>query len=268
MHEFICFNQKIICAEDAFVSAVSSAALYGRGVFTTAAICGKKPFLWEKHWRRLKENADKLRIDLSAFSEEIIKTSLFELTEKNNFTDGRARITFFDEAAGKIWNFPNSKQPSFLITTADLREAEENFRVSISPYSINSGSPLVNIKSCSYLENLLAHEEAQTRGFDEAIRINERGEIVSACLANVFWLKNEELFTPPLATGCLAGTMREFLSEKREVAEIAADLKVLESADAIFLTSVGIGIRQISEFNGRKFARKFEEITRIVNFRT
>lgn len=268
MHEFICFNQNIERAGDSSVSAVSSAALYGRGIFTTVAIYGKNPFLWEKHWRRLNENAHKLRIDLSAFTEEIIKASLFELTEKNNFIDGRARITFFDEAAGKIWNFPNSKQTSFLITTADLREFKENFRVSISPYPINSSSPLANIKSCNYLENLIAHEEAQRRGFDEAIRINERGEIVSACLANIFWLKNEKLFTTPLAAGCLAGTMRGFLSEKRAAAEVAANLNILESADAIFLTSAGIGIRQISEFSGRTFTRKFEEITRIVDFRS
>ena len=180
------------------------------------------------------------------------------LIEKNNFTNGRARITFFDESASKIWNFKTARQTGFLITTADLREVKENLRVGVSPYLINSTSPLANVKSCNYLENVIAFEEANGRNFDEAIRLNERGEIVSACMANVFWLKDGKLFTPSLKTGCLAGTMRESLLEKYKVAEVEEKLKILESADAIFLTSSGIGIVQIAEFNNRIFERKFE----------
>ena len=258
MHKNICFNQKFTRADESAISAVSSAALYGKGIFTTIAVADGKPLLWEKHWRRLIDNAAKLKIDLSKFTEETIQNSLLLLIEKNNFTDGRARITFFDESASKIWNFETARQTGFLITTADLREVKENLRVGVSPYLINSTSPLANVKSCNYLENVIAFEEANGRNFDEAIRLNERGEIVSACMANVFWLKDGKLFTPSLKTGCLAGTMRESLLEKYKVAEVEEKLEILESADAIFLTSSGIGIVQIAEFNNRIFERKFE----------
>ena len=258
MHKNICFNQKFTRADESAISAVSSAALYGKGIFTTIAVVNGKPLLWEKHWRRLIDNAAKLKIDLSKFTEETIQNSLLLLIEKNNFTDGRARITFFDESASKIWNFETARQTGFLITTADLREVKENLRVGVSPYLINSTSPLANVKSCNYLENVIAFEEANGRNFDEAIRLNERGEIVSACMANVFWLKDGKLFTPSLKTGCLAGTMRESLLEKYKGAEVEEKLEILESADAIFLTSSGIGIVQIAEFNNRIFERKFE----------
>ena len=258
MHKNICFNQKFTRADESAISAVSSAALYGKGIFTTIAVADGKPLLWEKHWRRLIDNAAKLKIDLSKFTEETIQNSLLLLIEKNNFTDGRARITFFDESASKIWNFETARQTGFLITTADLREVKENLRVGVSPYLINSTSPLANVKSCNYLENVIAFEEANGRNFDEAIRLNERGEIVSVCMANIFWQKDGKLFTPSLKTGCLAGTMRESLLEKYKVAEVEEKLKILESADAIFLTSSGIGIVQIAEFNNRIFERKFE----------
>jgi branched-chain amino acid aminotransferase len=261
MHDFICFNQNFTRPEESAISVASSAALYGKGIFTTIAIYEEKPFLWEKHWRRLIENAAKLQVDLSNFAEEIVKNSLLQLIEKNDFSDGRARITFFDESPSKIWNFETAKQTSFLITTADLREVKTDLRVCVSPYLINSTSPLAGIKSCNYLENVLALEEAKSRGFDEAIRINERGEIVSACLANVFWLSDGKLFTPSLETGCLNGTTREFLMEKFDVAEVEKELKILESAEAIFLTSSGIGAAQITEYENRKFERKFAEIT-------
>ena len=62
----------------------------------------------------------------------------------------------------------------------------------------------------------MALENAKAKGFDEAIRLNERGEVASACMANVFWIKDKKLFTPDLETGCLAGTTREFIIETAE----------------------------------------------------
>lgn len=128
------------------------------------------------------------------------------------------------------------------MTTADLREIKSELLLSLSPFSINSKSPLVNIKSCNYLENLLALEEAKQRGFDETIRLNEKGEIVSASMANIFWVKKENIFTPSMETGCLAGTTREFLMDNFAVQEVKAGLNEINQADEIFLTSTGIGI--------------------------
>ncbi|MEJ7700299.1 MAG: hypothetical protein WKF71_11730 [Pyrinomonadaceae bacterium] len=87
-----------------FLSAASSAALYGKGVFTTVAIYDSKPFLWEKHWRRLARNAEKIGVDLSAiFRSRRLKIRCSKSSRKNNLTNGRARITFFDETASRIW---------------------------------------------------------------------------------------------------------------------------------------------------------------------
>jgi 4-amino-4-deoxychorismate lyase len=98
------------------------------------------------------------------------------------------------------------------------------------------------VKSCNYLENILSLEDAKDRGFDEAIRLNEKGEIVSACLANLFWKKDVAIFTPSLETGCLKGTTRGFILENFTVEERKAELIELEKADEIFLTSAGIGV--------------------------
>jgi branched-subunit amino acid aminotransferase/4-amino-4-deoxychorismate lyase len=109
------------------------------------------------------------------------------------------------------------------------------------------------VKSCNYLENLLAKDQAKLRGFDEAIRINERSEVTSACMANLFWLNGGQLFTSSQETGCLAGTTREFILDNFNCREVTADLDELSTADSIFLTSAGIGIRQISRLDERVF---------------
>ena len=253
MHRFASFNQKILSPEQIKLSAISSAALYGRGIFTTVAIYHQNPFLWSKHWRRLNENAQKIGIDLSEFSEISLKTSLFELIEANKIQNSRARITFFDESASGIWSFETNKKTSLLITTADFLETKENFHLTVSPYRINSKSPLTNIKSCNYLENILALEDAKQTGFDEAVRLNEMDEAVSASMANLFWITGEKIYTSALETGCLAGTMREFLIENFSVEEEKIDLADLMKADEIFLTSAGIGIKSAAKIDEKVF---------------
>ncbi len=252
MHRFVSFNRQIIPASDATLSAISSAAFYGRGVFTTIAIKNKEPFLWRKHWHRLNDNAGKIGIDLSEFSEETVKNALDELIENNQIENARARITLFDESASQIWQFETNRRTGLLITTADLHQTPEVLRLTVSPFLISSTSPLAGVKSCNYLENLLALEEAQKRGFTEAVRVNERGEIVGACLANIFWLKDEELFTTSLETGCLAGTTRALLLENFTVRQGTAGLNKLIEADEIFLTSAAIGICPAVFGNARK----------------
>ncbi|CAN5717045.1 branched chain amino acid--2-keto-4-methylthiobutyrate aminotransferase [soil metagenome] len=242
MHNFVGFNHQIIPAETAFLSAVSSAALYGRGIFTTVAIYNSKPFLWEKHFERLIENSQKIGIDLSEFLEETVENQLSEIIKKNNFTRGRARLTFFDESQTSLWQTNSKRKTHLLIQTADFPRIKNNLRLTISPFRVNSTSPLTGVKSCNYLENILALEDAKTKGFDEAIRLNEKGEIVSACLANLFWKKGVGIFTPSLETGCLKGTTREFVLENFTVEERKAELIELKKADEFFLTSAGIGV--------------------------
>lgn len=242
MHRFIYFHQQILPSSAANLSVISSAAFYGKGVFTTIAIKNKEPFLWEKHWRRLNDNAGKMGVDSSEFSKEKVKNALAELIEKNKAENARARITFFDESASGIWHFESNRKTSLLVTTADARKTPENLRLTVSPFLVNSTSPLAGIKSCNYLENLLSLEEANGRGFEEAIRLNERVEIVSASTANIFWIKNKKIYTPARETGCLAGTTREFLMENFAICEVKARLNKIIEADEIFLTSAGIGI--------------------------
>jgi branched-subunit amino acid aminotransferase/4-amino-4-deoxychorismate lyase len=264
MHSFVSFNLQILPASDARISALSSAALYGSGVFTTAAIYDRKPFQWHRHWQRLAENAEKIHIRISEFESEGVAAALAELVEKNTVETGRARITFFDEAASGVWSFETARKTSLLITTADLRETAEELRLTLSPFPVNSKSPLANVKSCNYLENLLALEAAKSHGFDEAVRVNERGEIVSASMANLFWIDGETLYTPSLETGCLEGTTRAVVIEIAkeiglDVYTLATDFDDLYRADEIFLTSAGIGIAGVRSLEHETYS---SEITK------
>jgi len=253
MYKYISFNHKICLVSKAQLPALSSTALYGKGIFTTVAVYRGKPFQWEKHWLRLTENARKIGVDLSEFSEKTVKNSFAETIAKNNLTESRARLTFFVESSGGIWQTERRRKTSFLIQTADFRVASGRLCLTVSPFQINSQSALANTKSCNYLDNLLALEDAKNRGFDEAIRANEKGEIASACAANIFWVKNGRVFTPSVETGCLAGTTRSFVSENFAVSQKKAKLNEILKADEIFITSAGIGVASVKKFEGKFF---------------
>lgn len=255
MQEYVSFNNQIVSIRNTSVSALSAAALYGIGIFTTIAIQDERPFLWEKHWLRLVGNAEKLKIDLVEFSENLTKHALAEIVQENKVTNGRARITFFDESRSSIWPFESDRKTSLLITTGDLRPVPDNFKLAVSPLPVNSRSPLAGVKSCNYLENLMTLDEAKNRGFHEAVRINERGEITSAAMANLFWLKDDVLYTPSLKTGCLAGTTREFVLENMACREALVSIDELNDAEAIFLTSAGLGVVCVSQYQSKTLSR-------------
>lgn len=248
MHKFVSFNFQILSPQKVNLHAVSSAALYGKGIFTTLAIYAGKPFLWEKHWQRLLENAKRLSLDLSNFTEIAVKNELIKLIKENGVLNARVRITFFDESSGEIWKVKNKRSVSLLITTADLHKNSEKVSLTVSQYPINSRSPLVNIKSCNYFENIMAYQTANKSGFNEAVRLNEKGEIASGCLANIFWLKAEKIYTPSLNTGILRGTTREFILENFAVCETETDIEEIKKAETVFLTSAGIGIAEVNNF--------------------
>lgn len=233
----------------------SNSSLYGMGVFTTIAIYDGKPFLWDKHWRRLSDNALRVGVDLSNFSEDQTRKSLSDTLSGNEVVNGRARMTFYDETESKLWSEKTERKTSLSIITRDFPLALNNFRLAISSDRVNTLSRLTGIKSCNYLDKILALDEAKARGLNEAIQINERGEITSATMANIFWFKDNTLYTPNLQTGCLAGTTREFVLENLDCREVEDSIDSLHAADAIFLTSAGLGVVQVAEFETRKLSR-------------
>lgn len=264
MHKFVSFNLRLSSPQKINLPAISSAALYGKGIFTTLAVYGGKPFLWEKHWKRLVENAALLSINLSEFPEDSVKNELLDIIKKNEISNARARLTFFDESSGEIWKVKNNRETSLLITTADFRVISESLSLTVSPYPVNTRSPLINVKSCNYWENLLAFQKAAGDGFDEAIRLNERGEIASACLANIFWVKDGRIYTPSLKTGALAGTTREFVLENFTVYETEVILEEIKNAASVFLSSAGIGIVKVKNYE-QIFYESDENLSRLEN---
>ena len=272
MHPVISLNRTMVEASKARVAAVTSATLYGRGVFTTVAVYDSKPFLWSKHWQRLSAHAAKLNIDHSGCTEKSVGETLNKLIAVNQVKTGRARVTFLARGSGDFWKtkLQTARKTDLLIMTGDSHRVSPNgLSLAVSPYRVSTFSPLTGIKSLNYLDHVLSKEEARSRDFDEAVVLNERGEIVSATTSNIFWARNGTLHTPTLSTGALPGITRECvidIANKHFVplVEGVYEMADLVDADEIFLTSSGIGVAPVTTFDFRRYAVEPESIVNII----
>lgn len=261
MHSSVILNDKLVEAERARLPAISQGALYGRGVFTTLAIHRARPFLWNEHWARLTSHADRAGVDRSRVDEEETRAALMKLIEANALLEGRARITLFSNAGAEgLWKLDDAGEDEgqtveLLIMTADAHEpSADSLALTVSPYRVNQLSPLAGIKTVNYLEHIIARDEARARDFHEAVMLNERCDVVSATMANIFWVKEGALHTPALSTGALAGTTRACVLALAEdlgipVVEGVNELAQLADADEIFLTSAGLGLGIVTTFD-------------------
>jgi branched-subunit amino acid aminotransferase/4-amino-4-deoxychorismate lyase len=192
--------------------------------------------------------------------------ALRELIAVNCVTDGRARVTILQGEAGG-WRIGLSDQAEILIfTTSEPPRAKQDITLTLSPYRVLSHGRLAGIKRTAMLENLLALEEARARGFNEAVMLNERGEIVSATSANIFWVEGGDLFTPSLGTGCVAGITRQIVLEIAHRMRIKAfeggfTVQNLLGATEVFLTSTAREIAMVSSFDLRGYDTDRARIT-------
>ncbi|HYM00081.1 MAG TPA: aminotransferase class IV [Blastocatellia bacterium] len=275
MDPLIYHNGRIIEASAASIRPTSAGLLYGWGVFTTLRIDSKRVFAFERYWQRLERHALVAGISLPLQGYEAA-AAVDQLIDSNGVCDGRARITVAKSTAG-TWSLPSNLDSDFLIfTSSEQVRPSEDVAITISPYRTLSHGPLAGVKRVAMLENLLALEEARSRGFNEAVMFNERGEIVTATAANLFWSVSNQLFTPSLATGCVPGITRSYVLDiarklSLTVEEGSFPVQRLLDANEVFLTSTVRGVVQAASFDvkeypastawmGRVIAREFQKL--------
>ena len=267
MHRHVILNKRLLEATKARLDAVSASTLYGRGVFTTVAVYKGRPFLWEAHWSRLLAHAGRAGVECD-FDDSETARALARLIEANRVERGRARVHLLARAARGRWKFEGGEAGAsdLLVMTADAWPTPEALSLTVSPFRLNTHSPLAGVKTVSRLEHVLAWEEARSRDFDEAVVTNERGEVAGAVAANLFWVKHGTLHTPALATGAMAGTTRARVMELAEelavpLVEGALGLHELGEADEIFLASSSLGIAPVAAFDYRRYAEHAGSVT-------
>lgn len=244
-------NGRVCSEHDAVISVFDHGFLYGEGIYETLRTYSGRPFLFDRHMRRLRKSAQMLALPIP-LSDEDIAVRFAETMSAAGLGPGRGEAyirMLITRGVGELSYDPAACKESsvVIIVKPQVDPPAEAFEkgVKVSLVSVvrnhpGTVSPL--IKSNNLLNTALAMQEALKQGAFEGVMRNYRGEIAECTTSNIFIVKNGEALTPPLDSGLLAGITREFVFDVGADAAVKVRDQVLKDddlfgADEAFLTS-------------------------------
>jgi branched-chain amino acid aminotransferase len=241
MDSLIFHNDHLLPLEEARLSPGQIGLLMGWGVFTTLRIYEGVPFAFDRHWARMAHDADRLGVTLDYRQGEVWE-AVVKLAAANRRPEAMARLYFVKNQGGLWAQAPALRPTDLLILTRELVAWPATQKLKLTSNIVFSGGKLAGAKMLSWVQNVGTLEGVHTEGFDDALLVNEQGHLAECTSANIFLVRDGQVLTPPLSSGCLPGITRDVL---REVIP-AAGYKLLEqdltpddldSAAEVFITS-------------------------------
>ena len=236
---------------------------YGEGLFETMRMQGGKIPLFDLHWQRLTNDLPKLYFNLPVhFTKDYLSEQIQKLCQKNKITEAaRIRLTIF-KGEGGIWEEPSSTFNWLLqCWSLPLHKMQLNINgldIGVFEAGRKACDQFSNIKSNNYLLYALAAQYAKTQHWNEAIVLNQHNRICDTTIANIFFIKNNQIYTPSLSEGCVNGVMRSYLIEKfrkenKDIIEGGYSATDLLDADEVFLTNAIQGVRWVKSLGDRTY---------------
>jgi branched-chain amino acid aminotransferase len=260
----IWFNGRLVPWREATVHVTAHGLHYGTGVFegirAYPTAVGPAVFRLDAHMERFCRSASLYELQIPYSLAELTRATL-DVVRVNHLESAYLRpIAFLDAGSLGLW----TKQNPVSVAIAGYHLGaymdgglDRGVRVTISPIRRfeNSAIP-TDGKSCGqYINSIRAAQDAQRRGFDEAILLNARGEVAEGPGENVFLVKDGVLQTNDADAGILMGITRS------SILEVARGLKVptrirpmtvadLTSADELFFCGTAVEITPIRQLDG------------------
>jgi len=257
----IYIDGKFYSEANAKISVFDHGLLYGDGIFEGIRFYNGRVFRLEEHLLRLWDSARSICLEIPMTMPDMTEAVL-ETIRQNHLRDGYIRLLVTRGIGNLGLNPTQCKSPSVIIIAATIALYHEEFYrkgLTIVTCATRRSSPAAlnpAVKSLNYLNNVMARIEANLAGADEALMLNDAGNVAECTADNVFIVKHGQIFTPPVAAGALRGITRSV------VFEIAAELgvKVRETditrhdvfvADECFLTGTAAEIVPVVKADGR-----------------
>lgn len=250
----VSLNGCLVKDTEACIRSTDRGFTLGDGLFETISVNSYRLLRLPAHLQRLRTGVRLLNISLLISDNELVKYLTTTLAA-NNLCTGVLRLTISRGATSLRGLLPpppsQSVIPTVLITADPCLPAIRPIRAIISSVTRrNQHSLLSRIKSLNCLDNILARQEAHSRGNEDAILLNMDGRLAETTVANIFLVVNNKILTPKVEDGALPGIMREEILSKIDVVETTITTEELFQATEIFVTN-STGIRPLIEVEGK-----------------
>lgn len=239
-------NGALLDAQAARIAPDDRGFTLGDGVFETLRAVDGGVARLDAHLARMRRGAALLGLPVPRVDYE---QALRETLTANGLSEGALRLTLTRGPAPRGVLPPKDPAPTLLITAGALPPATPVRLVIARITRRNEFSPLSGIKSLAYLDNILARQEAEARGADDALLLNTQGRVAETSTANVFVVKDGVLITPPLQDGALPGILRAELLRLGAVEQSLVPEDLARVAEMFLTTS--LGIRSVAEMEAR-----------------
>ncbi|WP_155594054.1 aminodeoxychorismate lyase [Lysinibacillus cavernae] len=238
-------NGNYMAAQDLRISPFDHGFLYGLGFFETFRTYKGQVFGWEAHMERLQLALSQYHIHLT-YPENVLLEVVQQLNQQAGGLDGYFRLNV---SAGEhtIGLQPTEyKQPNVIIFRKELldtpRGSEKIAQWLTTPR--NTPEKGLRVKSHHYGNNVLGRFEMQSLAQQEGFFLTEQGYVAEGVTSNVFWVRNDILYTPSLETGILPGIIRAWVIKKANALAIEvregfyAKEDLLQSTECFITNSV------------------------------
>jgi branched-chain amino acid aminotransferase len=254
IHRLLLHNDDIREATEAMLTPGQLGLLAGWGIFSTIRVYDGVLFAYERHWDRMKRDAELLHVPFPKDRAQL-EANLLRLVEANRAQNSTLRVAVVRNRGG-FWEGPGMTRDFDLIAlTANVNNWGRAVRLGLVPNARHAASPFAGAKILSWAYNLTWYEQAHLEGLDEVVLLNEHGEVSECTSANIFAAFGTQVVTPPLSSGCLPGITRHTLL--REVAVPGFTIEEgsltpadLERADAVFITSTTRELLRVEHVKG------------------
>lgn len=254
MHSLLLHNDAILETSTRMLEAGQVGFLNGWGVFSTLRVMDGVLFAFERHWQRMKRDAQLLHVPMPE-SADWLEERLLRLVEANAQQDCTLRVAIVRNRGG-LFEGPHIRRDFDVIAfTTALREWGDAARLGVVPNARHSNHEFAGTKMLSWSFNLVWLENAVNAGWDEVALLDERGYASECTSANLFAVFGDRVVTPPLSCGCLPGITRNILLEEIRVPGVSLEereIALIEfgAADEIFMTSSTRELLRVSEIDG------------------
>jgi 4-amino-4-deoxychorismate lyase len=235
---------------------------YGDGLFETIEIDHRQAIFLEWHLQRLQKDCQRLL--LPSLDSQLIVSEIASICSSAPEA-GKAilKLIITRGAGGRGYQQPLPLRTSRVLSLHPFPNYPDCYqqhgivaRVCQTPSSINPA--LAGMKHLNRLEQVLARAEWKDTDIQEGIMLNADGHVIEGTMSNIFYYKNNCLYTAVLDRSGVAGVMRQIIIELWAqhgcpVTEHNYTLTDLFSAEEIFLSNAIIGIWPVRQIEHHAF---------------
>lgn len=256
-------NGKLYKDTSAGVPYDSRAVRFGFGLYETMLIIDGRIQLLQHHFDRLFAGIEQLKlIKPELMSREWIEEEIMRTVKKNQL-EKLCRVRF-QVYAGKGGLFDGQSQwTEFIIDCQEIEQGliqlnEKGLTWIYAEGLAKSPDSIANLKSTNAMIYALGARQAIEKNVDNTIILNTHGNAIETTLANIFCIKGDVLYTPPLSEGPVAGVMRRFVMEQLPAKGFTIKEEVftkdfLKSADAVFATNAIRRLKWVSQIEDKQY---------------